>query len=227
MKACWKGHEKKEELLGSKETKWKNGKTIPFFFKINDLRELSISDSRALEKATEESNYEFQKFRWDNTKSPAYIREKPNYPNWFDGETRWWREVLNTSDDLDPGKFRTNAVKKVYYQALQYAAINRPILLVGQRGTGKTHLARFIRRNSQYCREKYSENWPLISCAEYGDPSNLQDRIFGEDGIRSERLWFLMILNTCPILSFGTSSTDLSKKQGTNYQAIHRPKRFG
>jgi transcriptional regulator with AAA-type ATPase domain len=162
--------------------RWKPETAIPFFFKITDIRELSISDAEKLQKATEKSKLEFEQFRWHDTTSPAYVREKPPFPNWFDGKTPWWKEVLKSGDDLDPGKFRTSAVKEVYYQALQYAALNRPILIVGERGTGKTHLARFIRRNSRYCKEKYSGNWRPISCAEYIDPNDLEKAIFGNEG---------------------------------------------
>ncbi len=171
-----KGHQKLRD-------RWDRGAAIPFLFKISDLRELNISDAQRLQKATQKTEYKFEQFKWYDTMSPAYVGEIPPLPNWFDGKTQWWKEVLNTGDDLDPGKFRADAVKKVYCQALQYAAINHPILIVGERGTGKTHLASFIRRNSRYCGKKYSEDWPRIACGDYADGARLESKIFSEDNL--------------------------------------------
>ncbi|MFC1836570.1 ATP-binding protein [Thermodesulfobacteriota bacterium] len=176
--AFYKGVLKQHEDLGKR---WHRGEAIPFFFKISDIRELNIGDSEHLLEATKKTGYDFEQFRWHETTSPAFVREKPPFPNWFDDTTRHWREVLKTGEDLDPGKFRTDEVKEVYYQALQYATINRPILIEGSRGPGKTHLAKFIRRNSQYSKEKYSGDWPVISCADYKNPPDLKSLEFPDD----------------------------------------------
>ena len=156
---------------------------IPFFFKLTDLRELNIVDAANLRKAVQKTDYEFEDFRWDNTQSPAFVVEKRQTPNRFDAKEFSWKEVLKTAEELDPGKFRNQKVKAVYYQALQYAALNLPVLIRGEIGTGKTFLARFIRRNSSYCQGKYSENWPLVSCGDFATAGDLDQYLFGADGI--------------------------------------------
>ncbi|MFH0825199.1 MAG: sigma 54-interacting transcriptional regulator [Pseudomonadota bacterium] len=177
---------------GEGQRRWNHGDAIPFFFKISDIRELNIAEAARLEEATVATNYHFQPFEWHVRISPAYVRERPlRYEPLFGGPTRWWEEVLNTAEDLDPGKFRTAAVQRVYYQALQYAGINRPVLIVGERGTGKSRLARFIRRNSSYFKEgsRYSDNWPLISCGDFDSHADAEREIFdNEERLTGETL---------------------------------------
>ena len=51
------------------------------------------------------------------------------------GNLRFW----------DPARFQSDALKRVYDEALRYAPLDVPVLIIGERGTGKTTLASWIR----------------------------------------------------------------------------------
>ena len=158
------------------------GEAIPFFWRLEDLRELPHAEAKNLVKETHP--YTRQKpFDFLDKLSPAkiYQLERRDYFQ----ETGWWDEVLTTSrsGELDPGQFMTESVRQVYSQALQFADEQFPVLILGERGTGKTSMARFIRRNSLYKRlGKYSTEWPSLSCGDFESPERLWSSIFGHKG---------------------------------------------
>lgn len=174
-----------------------SGEAIPFFFKLTDLREINISDADNLRKtsqAPEESR--FTDFCWDIRKSPAFVQEKRQTLDLFDETNHWWAEVCRSSHDLDPGKFRSYERKEVYYQALRYSALNVPLLITGERGTGKTSLAGIIRRNSSYCKKRYPDKWHNIPCGDFASPQNLEDFLFKKDkGVFDEASGETVLLN--------------------------------
>ena len=57
-----------------------------------------------------------------------------------------------TSEDQgvvwDPGKFRTERMRRLFVEARRFASLDVPVLLLGERGTGKTMLASWIRLHS-------------------------------------------------------------------------------
>ena len=78
----------------------------------------------------------------------------------------------------DPSRFRTDAMKRVYADARRVAPLNAPVLIRGERGTGKTTMANWIRSNSPYKREEQNANWPSVACGQYG-PETMRAELFG------------------------------------------------
>ena len=78
----------------------------------------------------------------------------------------------------DPSRFRTEAMKRVYADARRVAPLNVPVLIRGERGTGKTTMANWIRSNSPYKREEQNANWPSVACGQYG-PETMRAELFG------------------------------------------------
>ena len=78
----------------------------------------------------------------------------------------------------DPGRFRTDAMKRVYAEARRFAPLNAPVLIRGERGTGKTTLANWIRSASPYKREEQNARWPSVACGQYS-PETMRAELFG------------------------------------------------
>lgn len=78
----------------------------------------------------------------------------------------------------DPGRFQTDAMKKVYQEASRFARLNVPILIRGERGTGKTTMAGWIRSNSPFKKESLDKNWPSVACGQYS-PETMRSELFG------------------------------------------------
>ncbi|MDD9980584.1 MAG: sigma 54-interacting transcriptional regulator [Gammaproteobacteria bacterium] len=78
----------------------------------------------------------------------------------------------------DPSRFRTEAMKRVYADARRVAPLNVPVLIRGERGTGKTTMANWIRSNSPYKREEQNANWPSVACGQYGSET-MRAELFG------------------------------------------------
>ncbi|MFW5785470.1 MAG: sigma 54-interacting transcriptional regulator [Chitinispirillaceae bacterium] len=75
------------------------------------------------------------------------------------------------SDDRvlwEPEKCRSDKLKKVFEKAAMMLRLNVPILLLGERGTGKTTLAQWIRNRSPFSGGKLKE-WPVIACGQYSE----------------------------------------------------------
>ncbi len=78
----------------------------------------------------------------------------------------------------DPARFQTNAMRRVYAEARRYAQLNVPVLIRGERGTGKTTLAGWIRSNSPFKREEQDTRWPSVACGQYS-PETMRAELFG------------------------------------------------
>ena len=78
----------------------------------------------------------------------------------------------------DPSRFRTDAMKRVYTDARRVAPLNVPVLIRGERGTGKTTMANWIRSNSPYKREEQNAKWPSVACGQYGTET-MRAELFG------------------------------------------------
>ncbi|MEZ4436950.1 MAG: sigma 54-interacting transcriptional regulator [bacterium] len=77
----------------------------------------------------------------------------------------------------DPARFRGATLRGVYEQARRLARLRVPVLILGERGTGKTTLASWIRSASPFRREVLDKQWPTVACGQ-----------FTGDTIRSELL---------------------------------------
>jgi len=78
----------------------------------------------------------------------------------------------------DPARFQTDAMRRVYAEARRYAQLNVPVLIRGERGTGKTTLAGWIRSNSPFKREEQDTRWPSVACGQYS-PETMRAELFG------------------------------------------------
>lgn len=78
----------------------------------------------------------------------------------------------------DPRRFRTDAMKRVFAEARRFAQLNVPVLIRGERGTGKTTLASWIRSSSPYKRDDQDARWPSVACGQY-NPETMRAELFG------------------------------------------------
>jgi DNA-binding NtrC family response regulator len=78
----------------------------------------------------------------------------------------------------DPARFQTDAMRRVYAEARRYAQLNVPVLIRGERGTGKTTLAGWIRSNSPFKREEQDIRWPSVACGQYSSET-MRAELFG------------------------------------------------
>lgn len=79
---------------------------------------------------------------------------------------------------LDPKHFQSERLKKLYSDAGRYARLNVPVLILGERGTGKTTLASWIRSNSPFRDEDKDGSWPSVPCSQYS-PDTMRAELFG------------------------------------------------
>lgn len=78
----------------------------------------------------------------------------------------------------DPARFRTEVMQRVYAEARRYAQLNVPVLIRGERGTGKTTLASWIRSNSPFRRTEQDARWPAVACGQYSSET-MRAELFG------------------------------------------------
>lgn len=78
----------------------------------------------------------------------------------------------------DPAKFRTPRMRSLFVEARRFAQLNVPVLLLGERGTGKTTLAGWIRLHSPFRREEQDAHWPAVACGQY-NPETMRAELFG------------------------------------------------
>lgn len=78
----------------------------------------------------------------------------------------------------DPARFQTDAMRRLFAEARRFAQINVPVLIRGERGTGKTTLAGWIRSNSPFKRAEQNASWPSVACGQYS-PETMRAELFG------------------------------------------------
>jgi DNA-binding NtrC family response regulator len=99
-----------------------------------------------------------------------YKRYKASYPS----------QVASEEQALpwDPARFQSQVLKKLYTEARRFAHLQVPVLILGERGTGKTTLANWMRLHSPYRREEQDERWPAVACGQY-TPETMRAELFG------------------------------------------------
>ena len=88
---------------------------------------------------------------------------------------------VSTEDERvvwDPGKFRTDTMQQLFVEARRFAYLNVPVLILGERGTGKTTLAGWIRLHSPFRRKEQDTHWPAVACGQY-NPETMRSELFG------------------------------------------------
>lgn len=90
------------------------------------------------------------------------------------------RQMTSEIDDLrwDPQKFRSKLLKETFSIARRYAMVSVPVLITGERGTGKTTLAGWMRAASPFRRKELDTAWPNVACGQY-NPETMRSELFG------------------------------------------------
>lgn len=79
----------------------------------------------------------------------------------------------------DPAQAKSPALREALSKLEQWAPLRVPVLLVGERGTGKTTLANFLRAMSPFQHAKGS-TWPTVVCGQFRvNPQLARSELFG------------------------------------------------
>lgn len=96
-----------------------------------------------------------------------------------------WQETRPASEQedtpslrWDPRQFRSSRLRELYDQARRVARLRVPVLILGERGTGKTTLASWIRFRSPYRRKELDRAWPAVPCGQY-TAETMRSELFG------------------------------------------------
>lgn len=78
-------------------------------------------------------------------------------------------EVADEGEEIfwNPARFQSDRLKTLYAQARRISHLNVPVLILGERGTGKTTLASWIRLNSPFRIKELDDHWPSLACGAY------------------------------------------------------------
>ncbi len=78
----------------------------------------------------------------------------------------------------DARQFRSTRLRALYEDARRIAPLKVPVLILGERGTGKTTLASWIRFRSPFRRLDLDGAWPAVPCGQY-TPETMRAELFG------------------------------------------------
>ncbi len=78
----------------------------------------------------------------------------------------------------DPRQFRSARLRALYDDARRVARLRVPVLILGERGTGKTTLASWIRFRSPFRKPELDPAWPAVPCGQY-TPETMRAELFG------------------------------------------------
>lgn len=79
----------------------------------------------------------------------------------------------------EPTRIKSPALREVFRQLERWASLRAPVLLLGERGTGKTTLAHFLRAMSPYQKEQEG-GWPVVVCGQFRSNRELaRSELFG------------------------------------------------
>lgn len=78
----------------------------------------------------------------------------------------------------DLRKFNSNRLKELYVEARRFSQLNIPLIILGERGTGKTTLASWIRLNSPFHKPELDQSWPAVACGQYNSET-MRAELFG------------------------------------------------
>jgi len=78
----------------------------------------------------------------------------------------------------NPETFQSARLKSVYAEAHRFAPLNVPVLILGERGTGKTTLAGWIREQSPFRKAQQDAHWPAVPCGQYTSET-MRAELFG------------------------------------------------
>lgn len=78
----------------------------------------------------------------------------------------------------DPTKFRSGKLTALFREARRIARLKIPVLLLGERGTGKTTLASWIRLVSPYRKSTLDQGWAAVACGQFSSEA-MRSELFG------------------------------------------------
>lgn len=78
----------------------------------------------------------------------------------------------------DPARFQSPLLRALYREARRFAHLQVPVLILGERGTGKSTLAGWMRLHSPYRRDTQDGRWPAVACGQYS-PETMRAELFG------------------------------------------------
>lgn len=89
-------------------------------------------------------------------------------------------QVGSEEQDLvwDPQRFRTDKMRRLFEEARRFSQLKVPVLLLGERGTGKTTIARWMRASSPFRKPSLDQHWPAVACGQYTSET-LASELFG------------------------------------------------
>jgi len=79
---------------------------------------------------------------------------------------------------LEPDAYRSAKRQEVFESALRYAQLNVPIMILGERGTGKSQLADWVRLNSPFRNPENDDAPPKVACGQFTS-TLVRSEIFG------------------------------------------------
>ncbi len=91
------------------------------------------------------------------------------------------RKIASTEDRVpwDPTKFQSPRLKELFVEARRIAKLKIPVLLLGERGTGKTTLAGWIRASSPYQKPSLDSGWAAVACGQFTSTETMRAELFG------------------------------------------------
>lgn len=103
---------------------------------------------------------------------------------WLQRYRRTWPKSAGSDDaghSIDPLQARSPALRDALTQLKRWAPLRVPVLLLGERGTGKTTLANLLRASSPFQRDDVKV-WPSVVCGQFRvNPQLAQARLFGHE----------------------------------------------
>lgn len=91
-------------------------------------------------------------------------------------------EKTGNDDDghiWDPARVRSGALREALSRLEEWAPLRVPVLLTGERGTGKTTLANFLRSMSPFQKAR-GKGWPTVVCGQFRvSPQLARSELFG------------------------------------------------
>ena len=78
----------------------------------------------------------------------------------------------------EPSNFKSRALIDLYAQVDRITKLRVPILILGERGTGKTTLASYIRSRSDFAKKELNDGWPAVACGQY-QGETIRSELFG------------------------------------------------
>lgn len=78
----------------------------------------------------------------------------------------------------DLAEIRSPRLEAVFNEARRFAHLKVPVMILGERGTGKTTLAGWLRAASPFRKAALDRSWPAVACGQY-DQKTMRSELFG------------------------------------------------